>query len=451
MHGFANAMARQQEQSGAKKAAPSTVKLPENLTTTFVGYDTLTTNTTVAALVHNGQLVNEVKTGDECLVIPKESPFYAFGGGQAEDTGILACASKTTSVLGVENNHGCTLLHIQAPCDLKTGSTVTLTVDETSRANTTRNHTATHLLQAALRSIIGTSVKQSGSSVSPDILRFDFTHHEGLTPATIRAVEEFVNNAILKNIALKIDYMTHQQALDRGVIAFFGEKYNPERVRMVEVPGVSAELCGGCHVRATGDIGVFKITDVSALSAGNRRITAVTGERAVELFQDSFDTLKNLSHELKVKRDDIEGALAKQREQLKEAQTTIKQLKKFYWMAMIPTWQKSLTTIGSLPVLGLALEGATHEELKELLPLLKKSIPGLHVIVGTSENAPALFVASVTPEHKNAVDLKNLAAWLKETYGAQGGGSPETIQGSGLKFDANFFKNLNEWLRTNSL
>lgn len=457
MNGFAHAMSRQQEQSGAKKATPTVVTLPDTIKTTFVGYDNLVTETTVIALIKNGSVVDSVKAGEEVLVVPKESPFYVFGGGQSEDTGVVQCANHTTSVLGVENLHGATLIRVQAPCDLKIGSTIRLEVDAEVRANTTRNHTATHLLQAALREVIGTSVKQSGSSVSADALRFDFTHHEGLTPANIRAIETLVNNAIQKNIPLVIEHMTYQQALDKGVIAFFGEKYNPERVRMVAVPGVSAELCGGCHVTATGDIGVFKIVEVSALSAGNRRITAVTGQRAVELFQDSFETIKNLSQELKVKRDDIENALAKQREQFKDAQTEIKHLKRALWSAMIPTWQQQVIMVGTLPVLGLTIQDTTHEELKELMPLIKKTIPGLHVLVGTASagTAPAgtdntaIFVASVTPEHKNAVDLKNLASWLKETCGANGGGSPELIQGSGLKFDDKFFSTLNTWIKTN--
>jgi alanyl-tRNA synthetase len=448
MNGFAHAMSRQQEQSGAKKSVPTVVTLPENSKTTFMGYDELVKETTIIALVHDGSVVDHVKAGEEVLIVPKESPLYVFGGGQSEDTGMVHCANHTTSVLGVENLNGATLIRIQAPCDLKIGTPVRLEVDAEVRANTMRNHTATHLLQAALRSVIGSSVKQSGSSVNQDALRFDFTHHEGLTSANIRAIETLVNNAIQKNIPLTIEHMTYQQALDRGVIAFFGEKYNPENVRMVQVPTVSAELCGGCHVTATGDIGVFKIVEVSALSAGNRRITAVTGQRAVELFQDSFETIKTIGQELKVKRDEIESALAKQREQFKEAQTEIKHLKNAYWSAMLPTWKQQITMVDSVPVLGLTLHKASHEELKDIVALAKKSISGLHMLVGTTDDL-AIFVASVTPEYKNTVDLKNLASWLKETYGANGGGSPELIQGSGLKFDDKFFGALNTWLKTN--
>ena len=187
-----------------------------------------------------------------------------------------------------------------------------------------KNHTATHLLQAALIEVLGKHVRQSGSVVTPDYLRFDFTHHETLSPKDIALVEDIVNKKITENIPVIVSSTTLEEAARRGVIAIFGEKYNPELVRVIEVPGFSAELCGGTHVHATGDIGCFKITEVSALSSGNRRIVALTGPAAIELFQQTFSAMKTLGQEFKVPIEQVVDAVKKQKEQLREAQSLAK-------------------------------------------------------------------------------------------------------------------------------
>ena len=232
---------------------------------------------------------------------------------------------------------------IDAPIDLSLGDPVISTVHPERRINAMKNHTATHLLQSALIELFGKQIKQSGSLVDPDYLRFDFTYHENLSPSQIKRVEDLVNEKIRQNIPVNIEQTTLKNALSKGVIAFFGDKYNPEQVRVVEVPGFSAELCGGTHVRATGDIGVFKITENTALSAGHRRIVAVTGPRAVDLFQESFETIKNLSQEFKVKRNEVVHAIHKQQESIKELQHQIKQLKKQFWQSQLPQWEKEVT------------------------------------------------------------------------------------------------------------
>ena len=191
-----------------------------------------------------------------------------------------------------------------------------------------KNHTATHLLQAALQIVLGSHVKQSGSLVTPDYLRFDFTHHMPLTPEEIIRIEDIVNHKIMENITLSITNSTYKAAVEAGVIAFFGEKYNPDNVRVVQIPGISAELCGGTHVRATGDIGSFKITENIALSAGNRRIVALTGPKALELFQQDFSLIKKLSQELKVPGEQLVKTVEIQKNDLQESLRAIKQLKK---------------------------------------------------------------------------------------------------------------------------
>ncbi len=273
INGFEVEMEKQRIQSG-KKVVNAQAQLNLELETEFIGYNNLHEDTQITGLILDDNPVMQVAAGQECFIITKKSPFYVECGGQINDSGYILIKDLKADLLDLKKIGKSIAAKIKAPTEISIGDSVQLVVDKQSRADTMKNHTATHLLQSALISVFGKQIKQSGSVVTPDYLRFDFTYHENLTPEQVRTVENIVNQKIMEDIHTKIATTSYKNAVDNGVIAFFGEKYNPESVRVVEVPGFSKELCGGTHVESTGQIGVFKIVQVSALSAGNRRIVS---------------------------------------------------------------------------------------------------------------------------------------------------------------------------------
>jgi alanyl-tRNA synthetase len=216
---------------------------------------------------------------------------------------------------------------------------------------------------------------------------------------------------------------------------------------MVEIPEFSTELCGGTHVHATGDIGTFKITEVSALSAGHRRIVAVTGHKAIDLFQETFDIVKNLCQEFKAKREEVLEHIARQKETIKELGTTIKQLKKQMWKTMLPQWEQQVMVINDIPHLFLALDDYSAEELREIVSHLNSKKPGFYFVTSTSEGK-LNFLATVAPQFKDRLNMKNFALWLKDNHGLRGGASDSTLQGGGAKIDPNLNLAIQEWLKS---
>lgn len=449
MVGFDREMAQQKEQSGKKVAdALAHIDFGDDVSTTFTGYDSLETPSLIIGLINNGVPVEEVPAGSECWVIAKESPFFIVGGGQVPDQGWLTLGGHKKPLLEVRYFNKAIGVKIETPIDLSLGDAVVSTVHPERRINAMKNHTATHLLQSALIELFGKQIKQSGSLVDPDYLRFDFTYHENLSPAQIKQVEDLVNEKIRQNILVNIEHTTLKNALSKGVIAFFGDKYNPEKVRIVEVPGFSAELCGGTHVRATGDIGVFKITENTALSAGHRRIVAVTGPRAVDLFQETFETVKSLSQDFKVKRDEVLDAIHKQQDTLKELHHQVKQLKKHLWQSQLPRWEQEVTLIGTLSTLFLQLDGFANDELRDIATHLQSKKPGFYFLVSADGDRTSFF-ASLAPQFKDAINLKNFGSWLNEAHQLRGGGSPLSIQGGGSKIDAQLKMSVLKWIKDN--
>jgi alanyl-tRNA synthetase len=241
--GFQQEMLRQKEQSG-KKGGDTTihVDLDPAISSEFTGYHELTTASTIQALVHDQHVVTSVAPGQTCLVIAEKSPFFIVGGGQVPDQGWLTIDNHRTPITSVGYINNAIAAQIKAPVTLNVGMAVTSEVDKQWRTNAMKNHTATHMLQAALIEILGKQVKQSGSFVHPDYLRFDFTCHDPLASETIKRVEDLVNEKIRDDIQLNIEYMSMKDAVKRGALAFFGDKYNPEQVRLVDIPGFSVEL-----------------------------------------------------------------------------------------------------------------------------------------------------------------------------------------------------------------
>ena len=435
--GFEKAMEKQRALSGKKmKEGVKTIELPETITTKFVGYETISTSGTIKALVVDGALVNSVNAGQACVVITDVSPFFVATGGQVDDTGFIEINGQRASLEGLEklNNARAIGAHITAQAPLKVGDVVAQQVDGYIRRMTMNNHTATHLLQAALIELLGKQVKQSGSVVTADYLRFDFTYHKNLTAEEIKAVEDRVNEKIQENIKLDVFETSYKNALDKGVIAIFGEKYNPECVRVVDVPGFSAELCGGTHVPMTGVIGVFKITEMTALSAGNRRIFASTGVRAVELMQNNFNAVKELSQEFKVQPDQVCCAVKKQTEALSRTQQHVKTLKQQLITHQLNGWLQLINTVNGVPFLHLLLDGYSVDELKDIVTALSKKQPGFYLLASNTDDR-SVFYAGLSVEYTATVDMKKVAAALK-SVGLQGGGK-DSLQGGGARLTNN--------------
>ena len=446
--GFDALMEKQQEQSGKKTTDELNHLLDDSITTEFTGYDELQTSSTIQKLIAEDKVVDSVPAHTQVWVIAQKSPYFIVGGGQVPDQGTVIIGGKETPLLQVRYINNAIGALIESPVALKIGDSITSKVDPVWRTNAMKNHTATHLLQAALIQLFGKQIKQSGSLVHPDYLRFDFTYHENLSQADLNKVEDLVNEKIMQNIPVKIEYMGLPEALKRGALAFFGDKYNPEKVRMVEIPQFSVELCGGTHVHATGDIGVFKITEISALSAGHRRITAVTGPRAVELFQETFSTCKILGQDFKVQREQILEAVHKLKEDYKQLQHEYKHLKKQSYAQQLASWIEQTETINGISYLYQELNDATSEELKDLASQMASKKPGFYFL-NTIADGKGTFLAFLSPNLKN-IDLKKFAEFLKEKHGIRGGGSGTILQGGAQHFDKTLKEDIKQWLTQNS-
>lgn len=459
---FEHEMAKQQELSSKPKdhEIPK-VELDEKIKTKFTGYQELETETQINSIICDNQITQEAKSGQDCWIITQESPFYVIGGGQEKDLGQVIFGKNTnntpqniTTVLDTEKFGDAIGIKIQTPVNIKTGDSVKLKVSSESRKSTMRNHTATHLLQAALVQVVGKHVKQAGSLVTPDYLRFDFACTDNLTQEQLNSIEEIVNSSIMANIKVDTENTTLVEATKKGATAFFGDKYNPESVRVVSVPGVSAELCGGTHVAQTGDIGIFKITEFASISAGNKRIFATTGQCALELFQNNFDTVKKLSQEFKVQKEQVLEAIEKQKGQLKELQAQTKVMKQKLMQINLQEWLQEITDIAGIPTLVLALQdGSSAQEIRDISMALSTKKAGFYFVTSKVDDK-TLFFATISKEFAQKLDLKALAKHISQEYELKGGGSDTTIQGSGPILENKPSKKLSEelikWLKSNT-
>jgi alanyl-tRNA synthetase len=445
--GFELQMNKQKEQSGKKVTDEfAHIDFGAPLETEFTGYHELETESTVTGLVHDGKPVTTVPAGQPCWIITQKSPFFIVGGGQVPDHGWIVIGGERTPIESVRFIGKAIAAQIKTNHAVRVGDVVRSIVNKELRTTAMKNHTATHLLQAALMAVVGKQIKQSGSLVHPDYLRFDFTYHENLTPAQIKEVEDLVNEKIMEDIPVSIAYATMKEAVDKGALAFFGDKYNPEKVRVVDVDGFSVELCGGTHVPSTGVIGAFKITEVTALSAGHRRIVAVTGPKAIELFQDTFATVKKLSQEFKVQREQVLEVVEKQQEQVKLLQTQVKNLKKQVLKAQVPQWLADVEMVNNVPFLFVHLKNYTSDDLKEIETALVATNQGFYFIISETDNR-TIFTASISSDLAQRISMKEFAAWLKDNHGLRGGSTATTVIGGGSAYDSNLRAAIVEWIK----
>jgi len=445
---FAAEMAKQQHLSkGLGKADDTaTIAFPEDLTTTFVGYEELETTSPIIW-----------KHTDEAghWIITEQSPFYVESGGQVNDEGTVTInghqytvtdlkkvGSRFTPAIAVRLSPTKTL----GPCAI--GDSALSSVHAQARIDTVRNHTATHLLHAALHTVLGKQAKQAGSVVTKDYLRFDYTHHEAPTAQQLAHIERLINEKILEDIPTQIFTTTLDDAQRKGVVAFFGEKYNPENVRVVMVPGFSQELCGGTHAPRTGIIGSCKITSDTALATGTRRIVAVTGLKALELFQQSYRDVKTLSERFKVKPEQVVEAVGKQSSECDNLTTQLKQVRRKLLAASMESFAARIETIGSLPCLFLNIEDGDSESMRSICQFLDSKQSGFYFVT-THSGGKCSFVAATSTGLLSRIPHTELMQLLKEMH-LQGGGKPGLIQGGGLPLTPEAITQLKNWLATHA-
>ncbi|HKC86197.1 MAG TPA: alanine--tRNA ligase [Blastocatellia bacterium] len=420
--------ARESMKGGAAKTVnPVYQEIAGRGRTEFTGYaGTELSGAKVTALVRNGELVDQIVAGDEAEVVLDRTPFYAESGGQVGDVGVIENEDARLLVTdAISPTSGVTVHHVTVEQGaLKTGDTVNAHVDAEKRARTMANHTATHLLHAALREVLGPHVKQAGSLVAPDRLRFDFTHFAPLTQEEIAEIERLVNDQTLKNTTVSKEEKTLDEALAGGAMALFGEKYS-DRVRVVSVPGFSTELCGGTHVNATGDIGVFKIVSDASIASGTRRIEAVTGKNAYERFALSESLLADAAARLNTAPRSLPVEVERLQSQLRDQQKEIERLKLKLAQGGGAA-EDQVTEVNGLKVLVRKVEGLGKEGRRQLADsLTRKVAPGV-VILGDVDNGKASILVMVSADATKKVQAGKV---IKELPGARGGGKPDLAEG----------------------
>jgi alanyl-tRNA synthetase len=387
---------------------------------------------TVLAILAGDEEVEQLREGSEGEVVLDRTPFYAESGGQVGDRGVMendivrAEVLDTYSPVGGLRLHRVRVLH----GSLNAGDKVTSTVDTQRRGSTVRNHTATHLLHAALRETLGEHVKQRGSLVAPDRLRFDFSHFKGLHDWEIRRIEERVNEKIRDNIEVRVEIKDLDEAVESGAMALFGEKYD-QRVRLVTVPGWSMELCGGTHVRRTGDISVFKIISESSISAGVRRVEALTGERAVERFLEDEETLRELSERLHVGREQLSTTVTRLSEELREASREIERLQLKLAQKDSAEAAGKAREVAGIRVISHRVEGLDRGALRQLADQMRSRLGSGVVVLGMAEDGKVSLIVMVTPDLAGSVGANEIIRPIARIVGGGGGGRPEMAEAGG--------------------
>ncbi len=414
--------------------------LEQGLGNSFVGYDNLQIETKLSAILSSGEKVNQIKIGDKVEVLLAETPFYAESGGQVGDTGEIVhdefriVVNDTQSpVVGLILSQGEVVSTTTENVSIKSGSQVTASVAGDKRIATQANHTATHLLQSSLRTVLGDHVKQSGSLVNSEKLRFDFSHYAQLTPEQIIDIENIVNHHIRANGEVVSAEMDFDNAVKAGAMAIFGEKYG-DTVRVITAGESSKELCGGCHTSKTGNIGLFKIISEESIAAGIRRIEAITGDEALKFVQNNINALEGISQKLKVPMSEVDSRLEQVFTQLKEKEKQIEQFQKELQQAAAEKALKSLEKVGDISLLMLKTDASDlKSQAGTFLSNMDSGVVLLAKVTGTDKIS---VILSVSKDLTKRVHAGNLVKELAPIIEARGGGSPNVAQCGGTKPEA---------------
>ncbi|ENB2380526.1 alanine--tRNA ligase [Escherichia coli] len=397
----------------------------------FKGYDHLELNGKVTALFVDGKAVDAINAGQEAVVVLDQTPFYAESGGQVGDKGELKGANFSFAVEDTQK-YGQAIGHIGklAAGSLKVGDAVQADVDEARRARIRLNHSATHLMHAALRQVLGTHVSQKGSLVNDKVLRFDFSHNEAMKPEEIRAVEDLVNAQIRRNLPIETNIMDLEAAKAKGAMALFGEKYD-ERVRVLSMGDFSTELCGGTHASRTGDIGLFRIISESATAAGVRRIEAVTGEGAITTVHADSDRLSEVAHLLKGDSNNLADKVRSVLERTRQLEKELQQLKEQAAAQESANLSSKAIDVNGVKLLVSELSGVEPKMLRTMVDDLKNQLGSTIIVLATVAEGKVSLIAGVSKDVTDRVKAGELIGMVAQQVGGKGGGRPDMAQAGG--------------------
>ncbi|MDR4948690.1 alanine--tRNA ligase [Neobacillus cucumis] len=437
--GFEAEMEQQRERARAARQDVDSMQVQGGvlrdvtLESKFVGYDELNTNSTVIAIIKEGQLVETAGTGEEVQVILDITPFYAESGGQIADRGLLEGDGVTVAVKDVQKAPNGQNLHkvLIENGQLKTNQQVTATVDAENRVKIIKNHTATHLLHRALKDILGEHVNQAGSLVEPDRLRFDFSHFGQVKPEELEQVERIVNEKIWRNIEVDINLKPIAEAKAMGAMALFGEKYG-DIVRVVRVGDYSLELCGGCHVPNTSVIGLFKIVSEGGIGAGTRRIEAVTGESAYKLLNEQVRLLNDTAEKLKTNPKDISSRIEGLLTEIKQLQRENESLAAKLGNIEAGNLVSNAKEIEGVTVLSAKVQAADMNNLRNMADDLKQKLGSAVIVLGSAHDGKVNLIAAVTKDLiEKGYHAGKLIKEVASRCGGGGGGRPDMAQAGG--------------------
>ncbi|MCM2525395.1 alanine--tRNA ligase [Stenotrophomonas maltophilia] len=436
--GFDAAMEQQRETARAAGKFGGGVTLPAELVATlsptlFLGYDRLQADgLSVLALLKDGRPVQSADAGDSVIVITNQTPFYAESGGQVGDTGVLAGNGVRLVVEDTQKFAGQFHGHVGTLSDggLKVGDVLSGQVDGERRGATILNHSATHLLHAALREVLGTHVQQKGSLVAPDRLRFDFSHFQPISAEELALIERKVNQQVRANNAAEVHNMGMQEALDFGAMALFGEKYG-EHVRVLKMGDYSTELCGGTHVNRTGDIGLFKITSEGGVSAGVRRIEAVTGQGALDYVDAEEARLAEAAELLGGSAADVVEKIRALGQRQKQLERELEAVKAKVAAGATADLSGQAVEVAGVKVLAARLEGFDAKALRDAMDRLKQQLGDAVIVLAGAQDGKAALVAGVNGSAMGRVKAGELLSHIASQIGGKGGGRPDLAQGGG--------------------
>ncbi|MBU8905536.1 alanine--tRNA ligase [Desertibacillus haloalkaliphilus] len=438
--GFETEMERQRERARAARQETDSMQIQDQVLaditaeSTFVGYEQLTADAKVEVIVKDKQVVDVATAGDEIQVILNETPFYAESGGQVADKGTLKGQQVTAEVEDVQKAPNGQNLHTVKITDgsLRTGDIVQATVEETSRIGIVKNHTATHLLHQALKETLGEHVNQAGSLVSEDRLRFDFSHFGQVTEEELVTIEQIVNEKVWQAISVNIENKAIDEAKAMGAMALFGEKYG-DVVRVVQVSDYSIELCGGCHVNNTAEIGLFKIVSESGIGAGVRRIEAVTGQGAYLYMNSQIDLLKETAAAVKAKNvKEVPARVEGLQQQIRDLQKENESLSAKLGNMEAGNLIHDAVEINGVKVLAKSVNAADMDGLRSIVDTLKNDIGSGIVVLGAANNGKVSIVAGVTKDLvSDGYHAGKLVKEVASRCGGGGGGRPDMAQAGG--------------------
>jgi len=435
--GFEQAMARQREQARAANKFTMQEGIEYNGSqTTFYGYESLQHEGQVLAIYKQGSAVDFIEAGDEALVVLDQSPFYAESGGQVGDSGELLAANGTFAVADTQKIQAGVFGHkgLLRSGRLVIKDSVLAKVNPLTRTSTANNHSATHLLHAALRKVLGTHVTQKGSLVDANRARFDFSHNAPLTLDELRETERLVNEQIRHNWVVASETMKYDDAIKRGAMALFGEKYS-DVVRVIGMGEFSTELCGGTHVAQIGQIGFFKIVTESGVAAGIRRVEAVTGKAAVEYVQQREAQLLEIAQSLKTNPQEVTQKIAQIIDNVRQTEKELTRLKTKLASSQGDDLAVQAQDIKGIKVLAANLENADAKTLRETLDQLKDKLKTCAIVLSTAEDGKITLIAGVSADLTGQIKAGELVNFVALQVGGKGGGRPDMAQAGGTQPD----------------